>query len=117
MLNALGLADAGHQCILHGGHTLHYLSPKAWCSEYNCADATGSARTGRPKPEGHGLLQDVLRTAVRKKACVRWSQCFASCSRNGQLLISRETVRVQFTADLGMAQTKVATRSHFHCRA
>lgn len=99
------------------GHTLQYLSPKAWCSEYNYADATGGARTGNSKPEGHGLLQDVLRTAVRKKACVRWSKCFISYSRNEQLLISRETVKVPFAADLGMAQTKVATGSCFHCRA
>lgn len=116
MLNALGPADSGHQWILYGGHTLHYLSPKA-CSEYNYADTTGSARTGCSQPEGHGLLQDVLRTAVRKKACVRWSKCFVRSSRNEQLLISRETVRVQFAADLGMAQTKVATGSCFHFRA
>lgn len=70
MLNALGLADLGHQGILHGGHTLHYLSLKAWYSGYNYADATARARTGSSKPEGLGLLQDVVRTAVRKKACV-----------------------------------------------
>lgn len=105
MLNALGLADSGHQCFLHEGHTLHYLSLKAWYSRYNYADATARARTGSSKPEGPGLLQDVVRTAVRKKACASWSQCFIS--RNEQWVTSRETVRVQFTVDLGMAGTSL----------
>jgi len=56
-------------------------------------------------------------TAVRKKACVSWNQCFISCNRNEQQIVSREIVGVQFALDFGMAGTQLTTGRCLHCRA
>lgn len=80
------------------GAILYYLSLKAWYSGYNYADATARARTGSSKPQGPGLLQDVVRTTGKKKACASWSQCFISYNRNDKLVIGREATYSQFSS-------------------